>query len=263
MISPYHRIYYIDEGYGELSRPGQVLSLEPGYLYLIPSFTLCNLVCYDYLSQYFVQFFEEPADSDSILGGGRALHKAEASKTDAANFQRLVSINPGRGINRSDNPQVYEKDMYYKEYQSLNENQNVQAFLETQGLLLQLAARVARPPAVTNSQAGYMPAKMVDAIQYVLANLHLPLSVASIAARANLHPDYFSRRFELHTGKRPAAYIMEKRIERAKNMLITSGLSHTEIANLSGFSYLSQFSRVFRKETGYTPGQYKQMARLV
>lgn len=36
IISPYHRIYYIDEGEGELSDPEKSLKLEPVYLYIIP-----------------------------------------------------------------------------------------------------------------------------------------------------------------------------------------------------------------------------------
>jgi AraC family transcriptional regulator len=57
VISPYYRIYFIDEGAGEISDQSKTLSLEPGYLYIIPSFTLCNLSCNDHLRQYFVQFF--------------------------------------------------------------------------------------------------------------------------------------------------------------------------------------------------------------
>ncbi|WP_443947036.1 hypothetical protein ACJVDH_07980 [Pedobacter sp. AW1-32] len=54
VISPYYRLYYIDEGEGTVSGPNGLVFLESGYLYLIPSFTLCNLYCNFYLSQYFV-----------------------------------------------------------------------------------------------------------------------------------------------------------------------------------------------------------------
>ena len=58
VISPYHRIYYIDDGEGELSDSEKKFKLEAGYLYIIPSYTLCDLMCTNFLSQYFVQFFE-------------------------------------------------------------------------------------------------------------------------------------------------------------------------------------------------------------
>src|SRR5690242_335453 len=102
VISPYHRIYYIDEGYGEISNHENTLKLESGYLYLIPSFTLCDLTCTEYLSQYFVQFFEESSDGISLFANSRSLFKVKANEIDMINFNRLVEINPGRGINRSD-----------------------------------------------------------------------------------------------------------------------------------------------------------------
>ena len=107
VISPYYRLYYIDEGEGTVSNSQVNLKLEPGHLYLIPSYTLCNLYCPSHLSQYFIQFFEESPDGLSLFQHHRTLMKVQASDIDAANFKRMMQINPGRGINRSDNPKVY------------------------------------------------------------------------------------------------------------------------------------------------------------
>jgi hypothetical protein len=64
VISPYFRLYYIDAGAGEISDISTTLELEPGFLYIIPSFTLCNLTCQSHLSQYFIQFFKESSDGN-------------------------------------------------------------------------------------------------------------------------------------------------------------------------------------------------------
>ena len=141
VISPYYRLYYIDEGEGFISDREQKLQLEPAYIYLIPSFTLCNMECHSYLSQYFIQFFEESPDGISLFQNSRTLIKLKASELDLANFKRILQINPGRGINRSDNPKVYEKDVYYKEYQDLNNRQSNAFYMETQGIILQLLSR--------------------------------------------------------------------------------------------------------------------------
>mgnify|MGYP006157787031 CR=1 FL=1 len=82
VISPYFRIYYIDDGNGEVSDPSGSLKLEPGYLYIIPSFTLCNLHCNGYLSQYFVQFFEESVDGSSLFARSRNVAKVKAKQMD-------------------------------------------------------------------------------------------------------------------------------------------------------------------------------------
>ena len=257
VISPYHRIYYIDEGEGEISSAGQVLKLEPGYLYIIPSFTLCNLNCRCYLSQYFVQFFDESIDGTSLFSDIRSINKIKATEVDILNFKRLLIINPGRGIKRSDNPKIYEKNIYYKEYQKLNSHQSSSAFVETQGILLQLLSRFIISETFSSGNAQAIPVKIMDTVKFILVNLHLPLSVDMLAKRANQNPEYFSRLFEHHTGIRPLAYINEKRIERAQHIMVTSQATNAEIAELTGFKSLSQFSRVFKRIMKISPRSYK------
>lgn len=259
VISPYHRIYYIDDGEGELSNSDKTLKLEAGYLYIIPSYTLCDLVCVDFLSQYFVQFFEESLEGESLFPANPSILKVKADEVDVINFRRLITINPGRGINRSDNPQVYEKHIYYNEYQQLNNHQSLAVFLETQGILLQFLSRFTLPEIFQRKGQQFVPEKILDAMQFVQANLHLHLSVTSLAERANQNTEYFSRSFEAHTGTRPHAYITEKRVERAQHMIGSTRLSYESIAELTGFKSLSNFSRTFKRVTGLSPRAYKQL----
>jgi AraC family transcriptional regulator len=181
VVSPYHRIYYIDEGEGEISDAEKTVTLEACYLYIIPSFTLCNLICRSYLSQYFVQFFEESPDGTTLFTNSRAVFKVKAMEIDMVNFQRLVAINPGRGIKRSDNPKVYEKNVYYKQYQEMNNSQSLPHFLETQGILFQLVARLSEHEMTYKSNNHFIPAKIIEAMQFITINLHLSLSVSFLA----------------------------------------------------------------------------------
>lgn len=48
--------------------------------------------------------------------------KLAASEIDVTHIKIMLQNNPGRGINRSDNTKVYEKETYFKEYRSVNEN---------------------------------------------------------------------------------------------------------------------------------------------
>ncbi|SDG51503.1 Helix-turn-helix domain-containing protein [Pedobacter terrae] len=263
VISPYYRIYYMDEGSGEISDQSGSLKLEPGYLYIIPSFTLCNLHCNGYLSQYFVQFFEESVDGSSLFARNRNVSKVKAKQMDIDIFKRLLEINPGRGINRSDDPKIYEKNIYYKEYQELNNMQSLPSYLETQGILLQLMGRLIQPQLHRKQEEQHAPAKIVETVGYILVNLHQELSVTSLASRVNQHPDYFSRLFKTFTGQRPVSYILEKRIERAQYLLATSRLAYSDIATQTGFDNLSYFSKSFKKLTGMSPSAYKKQVYTV
>lgn len=258
VISPYYRIYYINGGAGKLTSTEVSLKLEPGYLYIIPSFTLCNMSCNDQLNQYFVQFFEESPDGISLFSNNRTLMKVAATEIDIKLFTRLLQINPGRGINRSDNPRIYEKDIYYKEYQELNNQQNISAYMETQGILFQLVARFLNPQVYKFHEKNVIPMKVIDTLSYILISLHQELSVAQLASRVNQNIDYFSRQFKLYTGTRPVNYINEKRIERAQYLLGTSRMSYSEISVQTGFENLSYFSKTFKKFTGMSPRDYKK-----
>lgn len=258
VISPYYRIYYIDEGAGEISDAASSLKLEPGYLYIIPSFTLCNLSCGDYLGQFFVQFFEDSTDGSSLFANNRAVLKTKATEMDVNLFNRLLEINPGRGINRSDNPKIYEKDIYYKEYQELNNQQNISTYLETQGILMMLTAKFLNPQLFKHPEHKLIPIKIAETLNYILVNLHSDLSVHLLASRANQNVDYFSRQFKQHTGTRPLNYINEKRVERAQYLMATSRMSYSEICTQTGFDNLSYFSKTFRKLTGMSPSEYKK-----
>lgn len=263
VISPYFRLYYIDGGEGELWDVSAKIKLEPGFLYIIPSFTLCNLVCPNHLSQYFVQFFEESSDGISLFENNRSILKVKATEIDILNFARLLEINPGRGINRSDNPSIYEKNIFYNEYQDLNNLQSMSTFAETHGILLQLVSRFLTQEIFIYKDRGEVPVKILNTISYIQLNLSGDLSITHLAKRANLHTDYFSRLFHQHTGERPVKYIHEKRIERAQYLIVTTQMTFSEIATLTGFENVFYFSKIFKKITGMSPGNYKKQMDMV
>jgi AraC-like DNA-binding protein len=263
VISPYFRLYYIDGGEGEIWDVSAKIRLEPGFLYIIPSFTLCNLVCSNHLSQYFVQFFEESSDCISLFENNRSILRVKAAEIDILNFARLLEINPGRGINRSDNPRIYEKNIFYKEYQDLNNLQSMSTFVETHGILLQLVSRFLTQEIFKYKDRGHVPVKILNAISYIQLNLSRDLSITDLAKRANLHTDYFSRLFHQHTGERPVKYIHEKRIERAQYLIVTTQMTFSEIATQTGFENVFYFSKIFKKTTGMSPGNYKKQMDMV
>ena len=263
VISPYFRVYYIDEGEGYIFSGNEKIRLEKGYLYIVPSFLLCHLRCDDFLSQYFLHFFEESADGISLFAHNHKIIKVPACDTDIANFKRLLEINPGRGINRSDNPKVYEKNVYYRGYQELNNIINDSTYLETQGIILQFISRFLNSKRFTAAKVDPIPSKILDSVRYIQLHLKENLMVSSLAKRANLNQDYYSRLFLRFTGERPLAYIYTKRIERAQYLLAMTKLSQTEISEETGFDNPPYFSRTFKKVTSLTPGEYRKRNELL
>jgi AraC family transcriptional regulator len=90
-------------------------------------------------------------------------------------------------------------------------------------------------------------------IDYVGDNLSGDLSVAEIAAVANLSPYHFARAFKRTTGLSPHRYVVRQRIERAKELLRNTDLPVGEVAKRSGFASPSHFTQQFRRIIGVVP----------
>ncbi len=94
-------------------------------------------------------------------------------------------------------------------------------------------------------------------MDFVEARISSELSLADLASEACLSPYHFSRAFSRTLGKTPHQYVLERRIEKAKEKMLRKDLSFAEIALETGFGSQSGFIRAFRKATGQTPGQFR------
>uniref|UniRef100_UPI00403F8DFD helix-turn-helix domain-containing protein n=1 Tax=Microcoleus sp. OTE_8_concoct_300 TaxID=2964710 RepID=UPI00403F8DFD len=243
VVSTFYRLYLIDEGEGRLYDHKETFKLEKNYLYLIPSFTLCNYDCKKFLSQYYLSFIEETPSVGSLFYYNRKIIKTEARLSDYQHLQRLQELNPNRGLHRSHNPKVYEKRPILQSFTELNDKLNPSEYLETQGIILQLLSRFMDADNFKSTSFQKIPSKVLDAIEYLQTNLHTNLTVAQLAERANHNADYFSRIFLESTGERPLQYLRNKRIERAQVLLSTTEMAFSQIAEETGFENLPYFSK--------------------
>jgi AraC-like DNA-binding protein len=93
-----------------------------------------------------------------------------------------------------------------------------------------------------------------------LADRHYaePLDLDELAATAGVSKYHFLRCFSATYGKTPAAYLTERRIERAQDLLRATNLTVTEVCMLVGYSSLGSFSARFKELVGVSPSAYQQ-----
>jgi AraC-like DNA-binding protein len=84
-----------------------------------------------------------------------------------------------------------------------------------------------------------------------------PLDVAALARAALMSTAHFSRQFRATYGETPYAYLMTRRIERAKALLRRGDLSVTEVCLEVGCTSLGSFSARFTELVGETPTAYR------
>ena len=169
----------------------------------------------------------------------------------------MVEINPGRGINRSDNPKIYEKNIYYRGYQALNHIAGDSTYFETQGIIRNFfPVFLARITLTFKVLIHSFKDTGVD--QLYSAQSQRKIDYFRPCQESQPAPGLLFPAFFQIAGERPLGYIHVKRIERAQYLIAATGLSYNEIAGETGFENVSQFSRVFKKITGLTPGEYKK-----
>jgi AraC-like DNA-binding protein len=82
------------------------------------------------------------------------------------------------------------------------------------------------------------------------------LDVPALAREAHASRAHFIRSFKLAFGVTPHRYLLQRRIERAKELLRSSGLSVTDVSIEVGFRSLGSFSAAFRTLVGESPSDY-------
>ncbi len=105
-------------------------------------------------------------------------------------------------------------------------------------------------------------ARLAPVLQIIQARFAEPLTLAELAHPLNLHPAYFSSLFKELTGLPPMRYLAQYRFERARELLLTTTLPISAIAEETGYGDPFYFSRVFRKVEGMAPTEYRRSKQM-
>jgi AraC family transcriptional regulator len=100
-------------------------------------------------------------------------------------------------------------------------------------------------------------AEIARVIEYIDANLSANLALTELAGTVSLSPHHFSSVFKNTFGISPYQFVIRRRVERAKVLLVARRTPIAEIASAVGFSSQSHFTTAFRKATGATPRTYR------
>lgn len=84
-------------------------------------------------------------------------------------------------------------------------------------------------------------------------------SIKYLAGQLHLSPNYLSDLLKKETGKNGTDHIQLSLIELAKDRLLGTTISVSEIAYNLGFEYPQYFSKMFKKNTGMTPAEYRNL----
>ena len=102
------------------------------------------------------------------------------------------------------------------------------------------------------------PGLISDVVHYISENYHHPISIETLASQCFISSDYFRKLFRQSMGESPLKYINRVRAEKAAGLLENGALSVTDVAALTGFNDINNFTRIFKGIYALTPSEYRK-----
>lgn len=104
---------------------------------------------------------------------------------------------------------------------------------------------------------GLAPSRVRRVLDYIEANLDQHIGLSELASTAGVSPFHFTRGFHRATGHAPYAFLVLRRLERAKVLLTDTDAPLFEVARACGFNSHGQFSTMFKRAAGVSPSRYR------
>lgn len=255
IISPFTRLYLIDKGSASVYMNRKKYELREGDMFIIPKFTFHTYECVEYMSHYYICFLDQLIGGKNLFEYADIQYKIRATELDKCLMERFLELNPDCHIADPD-PKAYDNRPELFSINRENANLVFKNDLESNGILLQLFSKFlgknSRP--VTKAKNPYK--RMIKVFNYINNNLNKNIHVAELSEIMCMTPDHFTRIFKNLNGMTPNQYLQFKRIERAQTLMLSSEMNIKEIAEEIGIPNLSQFSKLFHKQTGMSPSLY-------
>ena len=105
--------------------------------------------------------------------------------------------------------------------------------------------------------------EMENAMQYFNDNYNTEINVKEYASSRGMSVSWFIRNFKQYTNTTPMQYIVSIRVSNAQILLETSNYNITEIGNIVGYDNPLYFSRIFKKQKGTSPSEYRKQRNIL
>lgn len=146
----------------------------------------------------------------------------------------------------------------YAEYTGKEDGYQVAICALIYELMLVMLRELPVEPVVENIRRSNQENNFKRAIHYLAAHYTEDISLKDCADVLGLNMNYFSRFFRAQTGINFHEYLTTLRLKKAEYLLLTTGLSVTEVVAQSGFQNVKTFNRVFKNAHGISPREFRR-----
>jgi AraC-like DNA-binding protein len=251
--SPFARIYMLESGEARIITQAGIQTLRPGFLYLVPSFALHS---YDNTAPFVINYLHVYNEYD-IFSRYSFPFEVEASELEKLLIERLLSINPERGLQHPD-PRIYDNLTSIRNIISKSRHNARNIDVETRAILQLLFLRFMNK---AQPQEFVRDDRIKKVLRFIRENIEKQIYIEDLASQCNLHKDYFVRLFKKEIGCNPMQYINRKKIEKAQMLLLISDDPVKNIAYDLAFDNIPYFHSLFKKIAGMSPLQYRNRSQ--
>ncbi len=237
--SPFHRIYWIQEGYGEISYYNNKIILQPKHAYLIPSGLVCNYHCPNYLSKFYIHGQIKRYGCHDFFYGLKSCLEIPFSKENITNLVNDSQADTPANILRC------KTQILHTIIQFLNSPE--------------MDSHVAKIPIIDCN------VDMLVSLEKILNQIEQnpsTITVESLAKITQRNPDDLNKEFRKKMGITLNKYIRANLVEDIKIQLQITNKPIKIIANQYGFMDEFYFSRMFHNQVGISPREYRQKNKM-
>lgn len=245
--TPYSTLLYCILGAFDMNVESEIFHVEPADVLLIPPNTffvpLDGGACEYYVVSFLATTVTEKMAKNKLnvtrritLNDGYA-YKCKSEYTSLSEIQNFTKNTPMRVKS------VFERA------DKLKPNENFQDQLLLDQLVKELLIHLGN---VNSPKQNY---RLTGILKYIEQNYSNALSLSLIAEKFSLSESYVARLFKKELNCKPSEYINNVRISAAEELLLTTGLSVTEISAKVGYSDVYYFSKTFKRVTGTSPSK--------
>jgi AraC-like DNA-binding protein len=247
---------------------------------VVPSRLASDLICFFYLEKGQCEAVVNGVSVSLRPGELLVLRGGDVFSFSQHESKYQTSLSACLSLHRGDSSNVLLHHAYERHYR-LNDRKSyerrfrdVLAKLDTQSRWrnLHVSAAVIHWLAELQETLGPAPSSsdgdtkvthhVLAAQEWVQQRLHDNITVADWAAACHLNVDYFSRLFKAHTGMTPRAWLVERRLQRASQLLANPDETIEEVAYQCGFNCPFHFSRRFKARFSMPPSSYRRVRQV-
>lgn len=241
---PFTYFYYLDEGFGKLTIENDNIEVNAGDLIIINSNVGHTLHLDKSISN--VKYLGFGIESVSIAG-------LDDDESKSINYFHIDNRN--KALRFED----YFEDIH-REYKSNDIFARSLANATATTLVINLLRKYRKDITIKRDKKVN---RQIDYIKsYIDSNYSEDIKLEDLSAMAYMNKFHLISEFKQSYRITPIEYLILKRIEIAKSLLISTNHSMEEISAMVGFNSQSYFNQVFKKKAGQTPSQFRRKHRL-